>query len=195
MPIRSGDTLLTSLSRLVPLVLIALAIAAAPADAAPRVACSDTELTPSASTLPRVRAALLCLHNQIRAQAGLRPLAANSALSRAAQQHSRDMVVRGYFAHDSLDGRSFADRVMVTGYATRDDAWTLGENLAWGRDARATPAAIMTAWMNSAGHRRNILKSVYRDIGLAVTLGAPSGGPNAVTVAVEFGVRRAQRRD
>jgi uncharacterized protein YkwD len=172
-------------------IVLTTLVLAAPARAA---TCPDTALTPTPANLGRVQASLVCLHNEVRARAGLRPLVPDTRLERAAGEHSRDMVARRYFAHDAPDGRSFADRIIGAGYTDRDQRWWLGENLAWGRDARATPAAIMDAWMRSPGHRRNILKPLYRDVGLAVTLGAPTGGPDAITVDAEFGRRGTYRR-
>jgi uncharacterized protein YkwD len=81
----------------------------------------------------------------VRVRAGLRPLSVEPQLATAAGGHSRDMVAQRYFAHDSLDGRSFTDRIFATGYTRPDEGWSLGENLAWGRDGHATPAAIMDA--------------------------------------------------
>jgi uncharacterized protein YkwD len=160
------------------------AVVAPPAPAA----CANTEIVPDAGNLELVRAALACLHNQVRAQNGLGTLADNGALATAATGHSADMVARTYFDHTTPDGVSFSDRILAAGYAGRNGEWTVGENLAWGTGALATPAAIMQAWLNSAGHRANILKPQYRELGLGVRLGSPTG-PDGVTVSAEFGAR------
>ena len=112
-----------------------------------------------------MRAALVCLHNQIRVQNGLGTLAENGALAAAAAAHSDDMLRRDYFAHDTPEGGSFVDRIIAARYAGRNDGWTLGENLAWGTGDLSTPAALMNSWMNSPGHRENVLKADYRGSG------------------------------
>ena len=84
------------------------------------------------TTSTLVRAAILCLHNQIRAQNNLPLLKDNAKLRKAATGHSSAMVGEGYFDHTSPDGDSFVDRIIGAGYAKRNDGWTLGENLAWG---------------------------------------------------------------
>ena len=68
-------------------------------------------------------------------------------------------------------------------------AGAIGENLAWGTGALATPASIMQAWMNSPGHRENILDPEYREIGIGVVAGNPSTATGAgATYANAFGV-------
>ena len=57
--------------------------------------------------------------------------------------------------------------------------------------APATPAALMRAWMSSPGHRRNVLKAAYRELGFGISVGTPSHPGTGVTVAVEFGARMA----
>ena len=134
--------------------------------------------------------ATVCLVNGERAERGLRPLRVNRRLSRAARVHARDMVRRDYFAHDSLSGDSFVDRIRRAGYLRGPRAWVVGENLAWGSGNRSTPASIVRAWMNSPGHRANILQRRFREIGIGLVLGAPenAGGP-AATYATDFGAR------
>ena len=96
------------------------------------------------------------------------------------------MVEHLYFEHDSRNGDSFADRIRDTGYLSRASRWVVGENLAWGSGRLATPEAIVKAWMDSPGHRANILSGRYREIGIGLTLGSPRGGDGA-TYATEFG--------
>jgi hypothetical protein len=141
-----------------------------------------------ADNLPVIAEATLCLLNGERADRGLGPVSPNSKLAGAALAHSRDMVERRYFAHDAPDGSDVVDRVRATGYLDGGGGWTLGENLAWGTGALATPRSIMQAWMNSAGHRENILRRDYREIGLGVALGNPRN-PDGVgaTYTTAFG--------
>ena len=153
------------------------------------VACSNTTITPDAANLEVVRVTLLCLHNQIRAQAGLPLLKDNAKLRKAAVGHSNDMVAEGYFDHTSLNGDTFVDRILDAGYAKRNDGWTIGENLAWGTGELSTPQAIMNAWMNSAGHKANILKRAYKEVGIGIKLGVPSDDGVGATITADFGVK------
>jgi uncharacterized protein YkwD len=151
--------------------------------------CANTTITPAPENLEVVRATLLCLHNQIRVQAGLPTLKDNAKLRKAAVGHSNDMVVDGFFDHTSPNGDTFVDRIITAGYAKRNDAWTIGENLAWGTGELSTPQAIMDAWMNSAGHKANILKKSYKEVGIAVRIGVPTDGTVGATVTADFGAK------
>jgi uncharacterized protein YkwD len=154
-----------------------------------QITCSNTEVLPSPETLEVVRAAILCLHNQIRAGKGLPLLKENVRLRRAAAGHSSTMVSQGYFDHTSPDGDTFVDRVVSSGYTKRNDGWTLGENLAWGTGDLSSATGIMNAWMNSAGHKANILKTAYREVGIGIRLGVPSDEGVGATITADFGVK------
>jgi uncharacterized protein YkwD len=151
--------------------------------------CANTAVIPTPETLEQVRAAIVCLHNQIRAQHGLTTLADNAQLTAAAAGHSADMVANGFFDHTTPVAGTFVERVIGAGYAGADDAWTLGENLAWGTGVNATPAGMINAWLNSPGHRDNLLGRAYTEIGVGVRLGTPTGNAAGATVSVEFGAR------
>jgi uncharacterized protein YkwD len=178
-------------------VLAACAVVALPAatgEAAKRSrtdGCEHAHVQPAPGNLADVRAAVLCLHNRERAARGLAPLKENAKLRRAAQGHSGDMVAGGYFAHDSLSGEDMADRILRTGYA-RGQGWSLGENIAWGTGSLGTAAEIQEAWMESPGHRANVLRRQFREIGIGIAVGAPvdSGGQQGATYTADFGVRR-----
>jgi uncharacterized protein YkwD len=163
-----------------------------PARKAAQVACTNVDLEPAADNLDAIRAAVLCLHNRDRAAAGLPPLKENAKLRRAAVGHSGDMVERRYFDHDEPDGDGMVDRIKRTGYVRPGEAWSLGENIAWGTGNLATPAEIHKAWMNSAGHRANILRRSFREIGIGIVLGNPSVSPAraGATYTADFGVHR-----
>lgn len=108
------------------------------------------------------------LVNAERAKAGCGPLSVDAKLTAAAQSHSEDMANRGYFDHASPEGHHADHRIEAAGY--RWSAW--GENIARGQK---DPAAVMNAWMNSPGHRANILNCSFKQIGVGVRTG--SGGP------------------
>ena len=170
---------------------VIVALPAASADARTRGGdCADTTLDPAPGNLGRVRAAVLCLHNQERAAHGLPLLRESAKLRRAARSHSNDMVARDYFDHDTRGGPDMADRILRTGYA-RGQGWSLGENIAWGTGSLATAAEIERAWMESPGHRANILRREFREIGIGIAAGAPMpGGEDGATYTADFGVRR-----
>jgi uncharacterized protein YkwD len=151
--------------------------------------CANADLMPTADDLPLVAAAVLCLHNQVRAQAGLPALKPNAKLAKAALAHSADMVQEGYFEHSAPSGTTFVDRILGAGYVRKDQGWTLGENLAWGTGDLSTPAGVMQAWMNSAGHKANILKRAYREVGIGIRLGVPSDGGVGATFTLDFGAK------
>ena len=112
-------------------------------------------------------AQVIALVNKERAKQGCRALTADSRLTKAAQGHSADMARRGFFDHTNPDGKDPGDRITAAGYR-----WsTYGENIAKGQP---TPASVMKSWMNSPGHRANILNCKFAEIGVGVV---KSGGP------------------
>jgi uncharacterized protein YkwD len=151
-------------------------------------ACSASHVEVRAAAIRRSRNATLCLLNRVRARHGLPPLRLNRKLSRAARRHSRDMVRRRYFAHDSRDGRSPFDRMRATRYVPRKGTWWLGENIGWGSGRLSQPAAMVRMWMHSPPHRANILSRRFRDVGIGIAARAPVGGAGA-TYTTDFGHR------
>ncbi|WP_101254912.1 CAP domain-containing protein [Streptomyces barkulensis] len=111
---------------------------------------------------------VLALVNRERAAAGCRPVTADARLARAAEDYSDTMAASGVLSHTGPDGSTMAGRVEAAGYA-----WSnLGENIAQGQpDA----ASVMKAWMNSPGHRANILNCAFEELGVGVHFG--DGGP------------------
>jgi len=152
--------------------------------------CADADLEASGNNLRRIRAAVVCLHNQIRAQYHLPLLGENKPLRRAALGHSRDMVTDGYFEHTTPEGTTTLDRILRSGYVGRGEGWVLGENLAWGTGSIGTPRAAIETWMRSPAHRANLLRRAYREIGVGVVLGVPGSDAAGATYTVDFGVRR-----
>jgi uncharacterized protein YkwD len=152
--------------------------------------CPDADLEPNASNLGRVRAAILCLHNQIRAEHRLPLLHEHKRLRSAALGHSRDMVRAHYFEHTTPSGRTMVDRILAAHYVREDQGWALGENLEWGTGSMATPRGAVQAWMKSPGHRANILQRSFREMGVGVVVGVPVSSAAGATYTVDFGVRR-----
>ena len=153
------------------------------------ITCSNTDVLPTADNVDQIRAAVLCLHNQIRQQHNLPLLKENAKLRKAAAGHSADMVDEGYFDHTTPSGTSFVDRILGAGYAKRNDAWTLGENLAWGTGDLSSANGVMQAWMNSAGHKANILKRSYKELGIGIRLGVPTDAGVGATFTADFGTK------
>ncbi|MFF3286101.1 CAP domain-containing protein [Streptomyces sp. NPDC003023] len=113
-------------------------------------------------------AQVLALVNQERASAGCSPLKANANLTQAADDYSDVMARSGVMSHTGPDGSTMTSRVEAAGYR-----WsTLGENIARGQ---SDAAAVMKAWMNSPGHRANILNCSFTELGVGVHFG--DGGP------------------
>src|SRR5918994_373389 len=131
-------------------------------------ACESAQAAPAQVGEHVVIRSTLCLLNAERQRHGLRALRLNARLSRAARRHSKDMARNNYFDHNSRDGASFVDRIRRTGYLTGARRWKVAENIAWGSHWLASPRAIMKAWMDSPGHRGNILDGSLREIGIGV---------------------------
>jgi uncharacterized protein YkwD len=179
------------------LLLAAPATATAAKDGGKRKArgasqCANADLMPDADNLAAVRAAVLCLHNRERTERGLAPLKEHAKLRLAAEGHSADMVSGRYFSHDAPDGEDMVDRVLRAGYARGAAGWALGENIAYATGSLATAAQIHRAWMRSPGHRANILRRQFREIGIGIAIGAPADarGHAGATYTADFGVRR-----
>ena len=99
------------------------------------------------------------LVNEIRASNGLKPLTANWELSRVARYKSEDMSNNRYFSHTSPTYGTPFQMIKAFGLSYR----SAGENIAYGY---GTPAAVVNGWINSSGHRANILNSSYTQIGV-----------------------------
>ena len=162
--------------------------AAAPAARTAGATC-DGGATGAVTSSTDTARTVLCLLNRIRSRHDLRPLQDSARLRKAALRHSRDMVRRGFFDHDSPGGGDLVSRARAAGYIRAGVGWTVGENIAWGSGRLATPASIVDAWMHSAGHRHNILSPAFRDLGVGVALGTPRGGGGA-TYTTDFGALR-----
>ncbi|MEU9604531.1 CAP domain-containing protein [Streptomyces sp. NPDC048057] len=145
----------------------------APQHSAPSTASSS----PQSSATPQQRAAntsetkleseVLALVNQERAKVGCSPVQYDAALAKLAGNFSSDMAKRGFFSHTDPDGDTPWDRADQAGVKN-----LAAENIARGQ---GDAAAVMESWMNSDGHRANILNCDYKTLGVGVHLG--DGGP------------------
>jgi uncharacterized protein YkwD len=171
----------------------ATALAAVPAASSAATACSGAHLTPTVSHTVQARHATLCLLNRERTRHGLPRLRLQPSLTHAAVKYSHLMVRQGFFDHVSPGGSTMAQRIKHTRYLRGVRTWSLGENIAWGTGHASTPAQIVSAWMRSAGHRRNILDRGFREIGIGVAPGAPRRAGSSVagaTYTTDFGRRQ-----
>lgn len=114
---------------------------------------------PNIDSIKALENEVIRLVNVERQRNGLHPLQQNWELSRVARYKSQDMINKNYFSHQSPTyGTPFQ---MMSSFGIRYSA--AGENIARGQK---TPAEVMKAWMNSSGHRANILSAVYNQIGV-----------------------------
>ncbi|WP_285777320.1 CAP domain-containing protein [Microtetraspora sp. NBRC 13810] len=144
--------------------------------AAPSTTAVPTS-TPAPSTSPSggtgtgtvgstVEEEVVRLTNEARRTGGCAPLTHDAKLHTAARGHSSDMAAKGYFSHDSQDGRDPGDRIAAAGFSPIR-AW--GENIAMGQP---TAAVVVKAWLDSPGHRANIMNCTYTHIGVGEAKGA-----------------------
>lgn len=147
-------------------------VTATPKKSATRKPVAKKTATTRRTTAPPVGSGLAAQENEVvritnveRDKAGCGPVVMNSRLRTAMRLHVQELGTHGnlYISHDSDDGRSFVDRAKAQGYDAPG-----GENVARGqRDA----ADVMTSWMNSEGHRANIVNCSFKAIGVGVVKG------------------------
>ncbi|MEU4744574.1 CAP domain-containing protein [Actinosynnema sp. NPDC023658] len=123
--------------------------------------------TKSLTEVEAAEAKVVELTNAERSANGCPALAADARLAAAARAHSADMAAQDYFDHVSKDGRSFVDRVKAAGYPTPG-----AENIAAGQ---RTPEAVVKGWMESPGHRANILNCKLKALGAGMARGGSYG--------------------
>ncbi|WP_314412478.1 CAP domain-containing protein [Streptomyces kroppenstedtii] len=138
-----------------------------PATRTPATKAPETTPSKAASTPSTAEAAVLSLVNEERAKAGCSPVTTSSSLAALAESFSKDMAAREFFDHTDPDGASPWDRAEELGIANLG-----GENIARGQ---ADADAVMEAWMNSPGHRANILNCDFKTLGVGAHFA--SGGP------------------
>jgi len=128
---------------------------------------------------------ILAAMNRERTARGLRPLRLNQKLSLAANDRIGDMFSKRYFAHVSPDGLQPFTWARQRGYRYR----LIGENLAVGYRGKS----VVDGWMNSRGHRENILQRGFDEVGIAIADGAPQRGYRGPTVVAMYGTPASSR--
>ena len=133
--------------------------ASSPAPPAPTTQAPEPTSSPAGNAA--LEAEVVQIVNTERAKAGCAAVTTDDKLTTAARGHSADMAARGYFSHTTPEGVDFSTRITSAGYR-----WSnAGENIAKGQ---RTAAEVMTGWMNSAGHKANILNCKFKNIGVGV---------------------------
>lgn len=134
----------------------------APAAALGMMLVAPAASASAATATTTLESQVVSLTNEARAKGGCKKLAVNASLTKAAQAFSKDMATKNYFSHTGADGSNFVKRAKRAGFASV----AMGENIAWGqKDAKA----VVRAWLNSPGHRKNIMncKSTLIGVGAA----------------------------
>ncbi|MEV0675693.1 CAP domain-containing protein [Actinosynnema sp. NPDC050436] len=124
-------------------------------------------VAPARSDVEVAEARVFNLTNGERAANGCPALAVDERLDRAARGHSEDMAAQNYFDHRSKDGRTFADRIKAAGHPSPG-----AENIAAGQ---RTPEEVVKGWMESPGHRANILNCKLTSLGVGMAHGGSYG--------------------
>lgn len=166
-----------------------------PASAAGSPSCPNANAMPLSISPEAFDDAILCLLNRERTSRGMVALRVNSKLGTAATAHSVSMRQLGYFEHDEPGGDTFSGRMQASGYARSASRWLVGENIAWGTNDWGTPRYLMNDWMNSPGHRANVLERRFREIGVGVAWGSPNDPnvSNSTIATTDFGYAKRHK--
>ena len=156
-----------SIAALVTIAGAMILVASFPAAAQAKPCERNGDARPTEISAKDARRAVTCLINHERDQRGKAKLGGDGRLHEAARDHSRRMADRNCFSHKCRGERSVLGRLEKVRYIVSGlSRWSYGENIAWGESSRGTPRAIVNAWMNSPGHRANILNGTFRDVGV-----------------------------
>ena len=101
------------------------------------------------------------------------------------------MIEKDYFAHTAPDGETLGGRLKRFGYTPEGyQYWKVGGNIAWHSNSAVEPDKIFEGWMNSPGHRKNILTEDFRQIGIGTYTGQYKSYEQSIMYTADFGVRR-----
>ncbi len=154
--------------------------------------CPETNLLPSPMNAATIDAATLCLIDQVRIAHGLLPLKTNRELQAVAVSQVRSMVRFDYFADNRPSGTTPGALIAAKPYGRHATSLSTGENIGWATGGLATPAQMVTAWLQSPPHREIILTGEYREAGVGTTAAAPTRfaeGQTGATYALELAKR------
>jgi uncharacterized protein YkwD len=136
--------------------------AATPAESAPPPASPSMITSPTPDRITSMEDMVTALVNKERAGKCTNSLRTDERLRKAARDHSADMAKKDYFSHVSRDGSSFVDRIARAGYPKSSAA---SENIALGY---SSAKAVVAGWMNSEGHRNNIMNCSSKAVGVGL---------------------------
>jgi uncharacterized protein YkwD len=155
--------------------------------------CPGADKRPDEISVTDYQLSLLCVVNETRREWNRPTLSTQRNLRRAADWQSADMVEKNYFSHTAADGDTLADRLDQANFIPSSDRWRAGENLAAGRGPAGSAEEIVSGWMNSRGHRINLLDPGFSMVGIGVSRGWPGPGTSdndALTITMDLGWRR-----
>lgn len=164
-------------------------VASASTSSATTIAAATTTRTDAAKTA-------MLIHQKINAERtsrGLKALSWDPALAKIAVGHSKDMAVRNYFSHNDPEGHRYTYRYAVAGYVCQRSS---GENIYWYGSSRSSvseeslASKAVDGWMNSSGHRHNILNSSFHLEGVGVAFDSSSSYRNSFYITEDFCARR-----
>ncbi|MEP6955131.1 MAG: CAP domain-containing protein [Solirubrobacteraceae bacterium] len=177
-----------------PTPLLAAVVLAAALPSSASAACGGADVALSGLDRAAARSALLCTVNAQRAARGLSAYRDSAGLSQAAQGHSDAMVSQSFFDHVSPDGGTLVARVRATGWIPSAGSYALGEAIAWAGTPLDTATQVVTGWLNSPPHRAILLDDRFREAGLGVTGGIPTGPDLGTTIVLDAGMRTGAAR-
>jgi uncharacterized protein YkwD len=128
-----------------------------------------------------------CMTNYARTASGLAPLSGSTTLAKAANRKVADLIRCDEFSHEAC-GRPFTFWMRQSGYL-QGNCWQAGENIAFGGGRLGGVRKVFVAWMQSSGHRENIL-GAYEDIGVGMRVGTLDGDAGAHVWTQEFGATK-----
>lgn len=165
-----------------------------PASTTAPTSSSSSSTTTSSTTTDVLKTAALIQQkiNAERTTSGLQALSWDPALAKIAADHSKDMAVRNYFSHNDPEGHRFTYRYAIAGYVCQGSS---GENIYWQGSSRpvseeALASKAVDAWMNSSGHRQNILNTRFHLEGIGVAFDSSSDFKNSFYVTEDFCTQR-----
>ena len=134
---------------------------------------------------------MLKLFNKARTNRGLRALCVHPALTKAARAHSREIFDKDYFCYASYNGEDGKARLKRFGYTFSGyPYWTYGGNITRSSGPLGAPDYRFESWMESTGHRANILNENFREAGIGATTGTYKAYTDTTMYTADFGNRR-----
>jgi uncharacterized protein YkwD len=186
------NRIIATLAALIAMALLGLALLGPETDDAfAAKKCAKADASPGEASSDQLSEAILCLIGKERRKADLKELQPVGSLTGVAEKHSKVMVKEDCLNHRCGDEKSLQDRVVNSGYPIPGGRYGFGEVTG----CSLTPKAMVDAWMASRVHRKRILGTPYRDVGIGTEKGKPDvsgcndGRPRGVYTVI-FGWRR-----